>query len=256
MEALLDDLLARWRGRVPPPSEGAYRRQARELRRTATIFLRAESELAETAEGVGFEVRFGFGDPGEGLGSPDPVPVRLGPAGTLRLRGSIDRVDRASDGSYRVWDYKTGSTGGHDRGDPLGSGDLQWLLYALALEELLERRGEDGDVATSGYLFPSTRGHGQRFAYAVTPDDVRRAGELLERHLGLVEAGLFPHATDHGDCRWCDYRLVCGDPEARASEAKAVMQRIAGTTGTDGAATVGSDEVGEAERRLAMWHHG
>jgi len=248
LEEVLGGLVAAWRDRVPPSSEGAYRRQLREIRRTARTFLRDESDRAAEAEGVGFEVRFGFGDgagrrEGRPLGSPDPVSIEIGPAGTLRLRGSIDRVDRLPDGAHRVWDYKTGSPSSYSHADPFSEGRLQWLLYALALERLLGRGGRDPRVASSGYLFPGVRGHGQRFEHEVGPARVERAGELLARHLDLVAAGLFPHAPNGEACEWCDYRPVCGDPWARAREVKAVLAAL-------------DEGRGEPARRLARWHDG
>ncbi len=48
-------------------------------------------------------------------------------------------------------------------------------------------------------------------------DDSRRAaaGVLGEIDRG-VEHGFLPAAPGEGECRWCDYRLVCGpDEEAR-----------------------------------------
>lgn len=226
MEELLGGLIDDWRDRIPPPSEGALRRQIREIRRTARTFLQNESVRAEEAEGVGFEVRFGFGDTADGLGSADAVPVEVGPAGTLRLRGSIDRVDRLPDGAHRVWDYKTGSPGRYSRADPFEGGHLQWLLYALALERLLEEGGADARITTSGYVFPGARGHGQRFAYRVAPEQVRLAGELLRRHLGLVEAGCFPHAPERDACRWCDYELVCGGRKERIYQMKDTLAEL------------------------------
>lgn len=243
VEEMLDGLLEEWREQVPPPSEGAFRRQALEIRRTARTFLRGESARADEARGIDFEVGFGFGRSDDGLGSAEPVPVEVGPAGTLHLRGSIDRVDRLPDGAHRIWDYKTGSPRSYSRADPFAGGRLQWLLYALALEWLLDRQGADSRVTTSGYLFPGSRGHGQRFAYHVGPGRVQEAGEALLRHLDLVEAGLFPHAPDSDACTWCDYRRVCGDPDTRAHQIEAVL------------AALDEEPTGSA-RFLARWGNG
>jgi len=243
MREVLGGLIEGWRGRIPPPSEGAFRRQVRELRRTTRTFLRDESARAEEAEGVGFEVRFGFGDESPGLGSGEPARIEVGAAGTLHLRGSIDRVDRLPDGAHRVWDYKTGSPRRYSRADPFEGGRLQWLLYALALERLLERRGMDPGVATSGYVFPGGRGHGQRFAYRIEPGRIEHAGEILSRHLDMVREGLFPHAPDSGACRWCDYQRVCGDHEVRAGQTEAVLAEL-------------DEETGGVAARLARWRDG
>lgn len=223
LAGLFEGLLERWHDRIPPPSEGAFRREVREIRRTAETFLRDEAARADEAEGLGFEVRFGFGDASKGLGSPDPVQIPVGATGQISLRGSIDRVDRLSDGGYRVWDYKTGSPRSFDRADPFSGGRLQWLLYALALQEILDRRGAREEVLTSGYLFPGALGHGQRFEYRVDANRVARAERMLALHLDLVDAGLFPHPPKRDACTWCDFRIVCGDPEKCAQEIGSVL---------------------------------
>lgn len=244
LRRLTDRYLERWRERVPPPTDGTFRREAREIRRTASLFLRDEADRADEARPEAFEVRFGRppGPDASELDSPEPVDLDLGAAGRLSFRGAIDRVDRLEGDNYRIWDYKTGSASRYGRADPFDGGHLQWLLYARALERLLERADRGGRVVRSGYLFPGERGHGQRIAHSVGEEQVERMGRLLADRLDLVAAGLFPHATDARDCTWCDYRGVCGSPELRADQA---ARKIDARGTADGpAALLGEDEDG------------
>ena len=257
MGRTVDRLLEAWRDRIPPPTRGAFRREAREIRTTAAIFLRDEDDRAGEAEPVGFEVRFGRAGGRRGrdeLDSPEPVRLDLGDAGPLRLRGSIDRVDRLDDGGYRVWDYKTGSTSGYSRADPLDRGHLQWLLYGRALEVLLERAGREGPVLRSGYLFPGERGHGERMSFPVDGDRTDRLADLLARRLDLAAAGLFPHATEADACRWCDVAVVCGGAELRARQAARKVETPADAGGT--AAGDRDGATGTAEALLRRWADG
>ncbi|MFB6099622.1 MAG: PD-(D/E)XK nuclease family protein, partial [Salinibacter sp.] len=83
----------------------------------------------------------------------------------MPLRGRIDRVDRRPDGTLAIWDYKTGRLSSFEEGDPLDDGgQLQWALYAYALERLT---GEE--VGTSGYYFPTMKEMGARLAFEPTP---------------------------------------------------------------------------------------
>jgi ATP-dependent helicase/DNAse subunit B len=80
-----------------------------------------------------FELAFGMGH-----GSGPALVVRDADGGDwFRLRGFIDRVDRAPDGSVRVVDYKTGGPWGYTRRAIEGGEKLQLPLYALAAEEAL-----------------------------------------------------------------------------------------------------------------------
>lgn len=249
LERLAERLLSEARRRTPPPTEAAFRRESRGVRRTAEIFLRDEADRAEEADPWAFEVRIGLDGADGSPGSAEPVELELGEAGPLRLRGSVDRVDRLRPGVFRAWDYKTGSTSGHDRADPIGRGRLQWLLYALALERLLGDDGAPARVVRSGYLFPGERAHGDRMEYEVDARAKARLEKVLTRHLDLVAAGLFPHAPDVDACRWCDFRLVCGDPEVRAREAA----RKADATGPP---EEGAAEARPASSALREWRRG
>ena len=65
---------------------------------------------------------------------PDPIPI-IG-EGELKLRGSIDLVERHSSGKLRATDHKTGKARAKE-GVVIGGGQhLQPVLYALACEKV------------------------------------------------------------------------------------------------------------------------
>jgi ATP-dependent helicase/nuclease subunit B len=141
----------------------------------------------------------------------DPVPI----AGALMLRGSVDLVERAADGSLRVTDHKTGKVWAK-HGVVVGGGQiLQPLLYALACERILDGR------VTAGRLYYCTA-----------------TGEYSERIVPLDQAGrdavaavvtVVDDALRHGflpaiptprACAFCDYRRVCGPYEEIRTQRK------------------------------------
>jgi ATP-dependent helicase/DNAse subunit B len=80
-----------------------------------------------------FELAFGMGH-----GSGPALVVRdANGSDWFRLRGFIDRVDRAPDGRVRIVDYKTGGPWGYTRRAMEEGKKLQLPLYALAAEEAL-----------------------------------------------------------------------------------------------------------------------
>src|SRR3989475_13315345 len=103
-----------------------------------------------------FELSFGLPE----MSQRDPhsarEPVLLDEG--IRLRGSIDLVERAPDGALRATDHKTGKAWAQ-KGTVIGGGaTLQPALYALALEKLFpEARVEGGRLyySTPGGGFPS-----------------------------------------------------------------------------------------------------
>jgi ATP-dependent helicase/nuclease subunit B len=183
------------------------------------IFLRDEAERAPRVRLRWFEVPFGLGptDSAAPIASPDAVEIALAP-GTLRLSGKVDRIDEAEDGTFHVWDYKTGSPFGVRENMGLcGGRHAQPALYAMAVDALLARSGNAGRVSSSGYFFPGVRGEGQRFSVRVDPAATRDA---LGRLLDLAAAGLFPHTVSKDDCRFCEFDVICGGAEEASGRSK------------------------------------
>ena len=68
------------------------------------------------------------------VASAEPVSIALGRGDRILLRGSIDRVDEAPDGTFEIWDYKTGGAFGIQEGKGLRGGrQAQPALYAMAI---------------------------------------------------------------------------------------------------------------------------
>ncbi|MBI2168807.1 MAG: PD-(D/E)XK nuclease family protein [Actinobacteria bacterium] len=184
------------------------------------------------------------------------------PAGgrSVRLRGRIDRIDRAPDGSrLRVLDYKTGRPlAASPRKDPfaadpvIGGTRLQLPAYALAARRAF------GEVPVTAHYWHVAQRHGFKLeGYDVTDAVLERFREVLANIVDGVESGVFP--PNPGDeawnpttgrptfehCRSCAYDQVCpvDRDEAfhrkRGHEALEVYVRLAAPApGDDG------DEVG------------
>ena len=220
LKAAAGKRLARWKEIVPPPHHAAFRAQEDELLAACDIFL--EAEKANTATPRFFEVPFGIsrGKRDEALGSPEPVEIRT-PGGSFLLQGQIDRVDETAPGAYAVWDYKSGGDFSFKEEDrakhPLHGGRLlQHALYRRAAARLLERSGVKAPAVTSGYFLTTRKGRMQRFAMAASDADV---DQTLDDLFTLVSTASFPHTADPGDCRFCDFRSICGDVALAAERA-------------------------------------
>ena len=210
LSALLDEKIAQFESRVPVCYQEAYRADVMRLRRSARVFLNAESEhgrLFPTTDPNAFEVEFGFGGEG-GSDRSEPVTLELSDRVAFSLRGRIDRIDVVRSGAndeYEIWDYKTGSPYRFEGHDLLQGGvSLQWGLYAYALEEHTGKK-----VRRSGYFFAGDRGWGRRFEAALP--ERRLLASLLQPLFDMVPRGAFLPGQRDGDnhCRFCDFRRVC-----------------------------------------------
>ena len=281
-ERLLERLLRRQIGlfeeRVPVVYRAAYQADVIRLQRCARVFLNAESAYQRQFTMTGptaFEVEFGF----EGA---NPVPLELSDRVRFCLRGRIDRVDtvrrQGSGGEeYVIWDYKTGSTYRYDGPDMLRGGEnLQWVLYAYALEALT-----DGKVRSSGYFFAGDRGWGRRIE--APPPERSLVAALLEPLFEMVAQGAFVAVQKEDDhCRFCDFGRLCSaerktkrdmtDRRDETSQLRAIAGererlRASGAGGPSGdtiraylaaAGVEGLDDIlaAEAEASLVRWLSG
>ena len=152
------------------------------------------------------EAELAFGLPGSPAG---PVTLNIGEGRSLKIRGSIDRIDATEAGGLLVVDYKTGRRYDQlDLDDPTQGGRrLQLVLYDLAARRLLA-----ASVSADGYgayWFVSTKGQFSDVGY---PTDVARQ-PVLEAVGAVVDgigAGLFPlHPIEPGwrpfvPCHYCE----------------------------------------------------
>jgi RecB family exonuclease len=198
--------IARMRLLVPPPSDGIFESECRDIRETLSIFLAAEEKREAKGRPLAFEKEI----PGES--------IALDSRRSFRLRGFIDRIDRIGRDTYRIIDYKTGNPAPYEDLVHFGRGrTLQPALYAVALEQMLAREspGRAPRVAESGYFFTSRRGEGDEIM--VHDFDRGRLRALLGDLFALLEKGYFI-AGPGAKCEYCDYRAAClsGGPD-RAS---------------------------------------
>jgi putative RecB family exonuclease len=156
-------------------------------------FLRREA--ADTSVPVAAELGFGVD-----IGLPAD-------AGSIRFVGYIDRVDRASDGTTVITDYKTG----RPRGQAEVDADRQLTAYAYAAA-----RGALRGPATGDVIPPASR-LCLYFADGTEVSTTRTTGDLaaFERDLMAIATRARRHEFDPrpapGRCRWCEYRRTCDD---------------------------------------------
>ena len=208
---LLDEVLAQserdYREELAPPIERVWRAEFEGLRADLRGWLRQVADEGGHWKPIHAELSFGL----RRSGDRDPRSKRA-PAEVLdgaRLRGSIDLVEEDAAGRLRVTDHKTGRAVHAGGALVIGGGKvLQPVLYSLAAEQVLER-----DVV-SGRLFYCTQRGG--YSTVAVPLDERSRGaarRLLATVDGALEDGFLPAAPAKDECRYCDYRQVCGPYE-------------------------------------------
>jgi hypothetical protein len=89
----------------------------------------------------------------------------------------------------------------------------------MAAHRLREVMGPDVEVLYFGFFFPSPRAAGMRMQWS--REDLEAGRTILDQMCRLITAGAFL-ATDDADedCRYCDYRPICGDVDAVAAASR------------------------------------
>ncbi|HSE20261.1 MAG TPA: PD-(D/E)XK nuclease family protein [Pyrinomonadaceae bacterium] len=155
-----------------------------------------------------FELSFGLSDRGPRNSDPASIKEPVEVMGDLKLRGSIDLVERAANGNYRVTDHKTGKARAA-RGTVVGGGKyLQPLLYALACDKLLSMRVESGRL----YYCTADGGYEERVV-SLNDENIQVITTVLIAVRQALADGFLPAAPEEGACVWCDFLAVCGGLE-------------------------------------------
>jgi|GEM_PF-1805223 len=195
-----------------PPSEAVYNVELEEILNSCRIFLQNEVKtFAKESKPAYLELYFGNNPDKESSNFP-PVKLSLPSGRTIYFSGRIDRVDMLNEKTYRIIDYKTGSTRAYSMNEYFKKGrQLQHALYALAFEKLM---GDNSQVSESGYYFPTTRGNGYKYMYPPISDKCRREDvlEIVDILLDNISNCFFPPAkynNDNDTCKFCDYNEIC-----------------------------------------------
>jgi putative RecB family exonuclease len=156
-------------------------------------------------------------DRDETLGLEQEIAFSLDRAGAYRLRGVVDRIARARDGTLEIHDYKTSQrTPSQEELDR----DRQLALYQMGVAP----RFGKGPVALVWHYL----GSGQARRSTRTPAQL---DELRSRTIGLIDrirAETAFEARPGPLCRWCEYSDRCpAGPRAVAGAADSAPGRAA-----------------------------
>src|SRR5208283_1911562 len=214
LEHLVDEVAERWRDDLAPAIERVWKDSIDAIRADLREWLRRASQDPQKFCPERFELAFGLKgrDHADPASSTEPIEI----AGGLKLRGSIDLIERSADGVLRVTDHKTGKVRAQKNFIIAGGKTLQPVLYALAAERLLAEPVRSGRL----YYCTATGNYEERI---VEIDETARAAALdfVITLDDALKAGFFPAAPEPRECDWCNFRRVCGPYETQRMRIKA-----------------------------------
>ena len=185
---------------IPAAGAAVRAREIAALDNDAQLFVNAEHEAyrRDPWTVVAIESEFGF-DSGA-----DEATLPLDDGTSVRVRGRVDRVDRLSDGTLRLVDYKSGKAFELDtpRGAFDGGRKLQLAVYSPAVSQQF-----DAVVSVAEYHFPTRKGNG--IVARADRDLLDAAPRIVRTLLDDVAAGRFVATIDKSDCSYCAYAAIC-----------------------------------------------
>lgn len=143
-----------------------------------------------------------------------PIPHPTNPTDFFYLRGIIDRIDRAPDGSVRIIDYKTGGAAAFTNKAVTEGKKLQLPLYALAAQE-----GLNLGRPVNGFYWHIQQAKASTFNLADFEDNTGQTGPEAALSLVLAKAwdavqgvrqGAFSPQPPAGGCpAYCSAATFC-----------------------------------------------
>jgi ATP-dependent helicase/nuclease subunit B len=214
LEHLVDEVAERERDALAPAIERVWKDGIDAIRADLREWMRRAANDPQKFCPERFELAFGLKDRDQADPASSSEPIEI--AGGLKLRGSIDLVERSSDGVLRVTDHKTGKVRAQKNFVIAGGKTLQPVLYALAAERLLAEPVRTGRL----YYCTATGNYEERI---VEIDETARAAALdfVATLSDALKAGFLPAAPEPRECDWCNFRRVCGPYETQRMRIKA-----------------------------------
>lgn len=216
-DAALNRIAARYSDELAPAIPRVWDTEVEDLRTDLRGWVRHSAQPTSEWRPDRFELAFGL-KPGDDT-ERDPSSQKEDVAvlnGTLRLRGSVDLVERSVKRPVlRVVDHKTGRAPDPLPGYVGGGRFLQPLLYALAVEKML---GQPVEMGLLSYC--TQRGGYTDVKIEVSQTARDRIAEAIGHISTAIADGFLPAAPDRGACEYCDYQVVCGPYEEQRARKK------------------------------------
>lgn len=192
-------LLDRYEKELPVASSLHTEKQKKDIYENVLRF--AQEEVQANMEYTPCHVEYPFG-----IG--EVCQIHLADGRSVTVQGYIDRVDYCpSRDSYKISDYKTGSTFGYEivGEDGLNEKKIQPVLYYLALRKL----NQLPRIEKAEYRFVTRKGDYERVELYFNFNAEEKYLTELEKLLDDMASGKYDPVEEKKLCVYCPYSNVC-----------------------------------------------
>lgn len=191
--------LERYEKELPVASSLHTEKQKKDIYENVQRF--AEEEVKSIREYIPCHVEYPFGE-------EEGCQIHLSDGRFVTVQGYIDRVDYCpSRDSYKITDYKTGSTFGYEKveEDGLNEKKIQPVLYYLALRKL----NQFPRIEKAEYRFVTRKGDFERVDVPFEYNAEEMYQAELEKLLDDIASGEYYPVEEKKLCVYCPYSNVC-----------------------------------------------
>lgn len=218
LEEVLTEVAAQHEDDLSPAIDRVWENGVAEIRADLREWLRRASDDGSGFVPRHFELSFGLGHRFERRqADPRSVAAAIELDCGIKLRGSIDLVERHPSGLLRITDHKSGKFDGNFRQVVNGGQTLQPVLYALVAEKLF---AGEGTVTEGRLYFCTSRGGFAQSAVSLNARAREAAVQIATVVNDALRQPFLPAAPAEKQCERCDYRVVCGPYEEERSARK------------------------------------
>ena len=125
--------------------------------------------------------------------------------GTI-FRGYIDRIDKNEDGTYTIYDYKTGN---NKNSAIKPDGEHQDYYYQMAWYKYFYEKSTGNKVSVTKFIYPEdflSKNEGIKYS----DEDINNAVETLKDAVVDIRAHKFEPSRKNNVCKYCLYKDFCG----------------------------------------------
>ena len=123
----------------------------------------------------------------------------------IKFYGIIDRIDKNSDGTYTIYDYKTGSA--KDSKIICPAGEHEDYYNQMGLYKYYFEKSTGNTVKETIFIFPEE--FTDNFTLNLTQDDCKAIDEKFKEAISNIKNYKFNPTPSENTCKYCPYKDFC-----------------------------------------------
>ena len=123
----------------------------------------------------------------------------------IKFKGIIDRIDKNPDGTYSIYDYKTGSA--KDKKVIAPDGEHEDYYNQIALYKYYFEKQTGSKVKETAFIFPEE--FTENYVLNLTEDECKMVEGKFKSAINSIKSHNFDPTPDENVCKWCSFKDFC-----------------------------------------------